>query len=102
MILISLLFQNNVLISDRGRAMLNGFEAVVVGELTEEGIETSQTPVGLARWMAPEMLEVDPFNPQLHRADAAVDVFAFGRMCLSVSAVLIVHRVSGGSMMLNV
>jgi serine/threonine protein kinase len=82
--------------------MLNGFEAVVVGELTEGGIETSETPVGSERWMAPEMLDVDPFNPQLRRADAAVDVFAFGRMCLSVSAVLIVYRVSGSPMVLHV
>jgi hypothetical protein len=48
--------------------------------------------------MAPEILDVDPMNPGLSRKNAAVDVFAFGRMCLSVSVAVTVHQVSGDAM----
>jgi serine/threonine protein kinase len=77
--------QNNILINDIGRALLTDFGTVVVGELTKSKIATTQTAAGMERWTAPEILDLDPFNPRLSRKNAAVDVFAFGRMCLSVS-----------------
>jgi hypothetical protein len=92
------LLQNNVLVNDIGRAMLTDFGTVVVGELTKSKIITTQTAAGMVRWTAPEMLDVDPNNPRLSRKSAAVDVFAFGRMCLSVSAVATVRQVSGDAM----
>jgi hypothetical protein len=78
--------------------MLTDFGTVVVGELTKTKITTTQTAAGVVRWTAPEILDVDPMNPRLSRKNAAVDVFAFGRMCLSVSAVATVHQVSGDAM----
>jgi hypothetical protein len=93
--LIGSLLQNKVLISDGGRAMLTGFGEVVVGDRTEvDRLTTPLEAVGMIRWMAPEILDVGLFN----RKDAAADVFAFGRLCLSVSAVVIVHQVSGDAM----
>jgi hypothetical protein len=78
--------------------MLTDFGTVVVGELTKSKMTTTQTAAGMVRWTAPEILDVDPMNPRLSRKNAAVDVFAFGRMCLSVSAVATVHQVSGNAM----
>jgi serine/threonine protein kinase len=83
--LICLSLQNNILINDIGRAMLTDFGTVVVGEFTKSKLITTQTAAGMERWTAPEILDLDPFNPRLSRKNAAVDVFAFGRMCLSVS-----------------
>jgi hypothetical protein len=96
--LIGSLLQNNVLISDGGRAMLAGFSEIVVGDLEKDKIHTPKEAVGMTRWTAPDILEVDPFSPRLRRKDAAADVFAFGRLCLSVSAVVIIHQVSGDAM----
>jgi serine/threonine protein kinase len=74
-----------VLINDIGRAMLTDFGTVVVGELTTAKLTTTQTPAGNRAWTAPEILDVDPVKARLRRKNGAVDVFAFGRMCLSVS-----------------
>jgi heme/copper-type cytochrome/quinol oxidase subunit 1 len=70
-----------VLVNDRRQACISDFGLTIISSVTAVATTLGQTN---ARWLAQELLDGTTMHP-----NRETDVFAFGRVCLEVSTILI-------------
>ena len=70
------IIQNNILMSDDGRAVLTDFADSRL--TTKQGIVMLQYSLGPVRWMAPEVLSPPDSDPTPYNYTASSDIYSFG------------------------
>jgi serine/threonine protein kinase len=74
--------QENILIDDAGHVRITDFGlTILVDELTMRKPNTGDRAAGTPRWMSPERLDSES---GIQRISIAIDVYAFGLLCVMV------------------
>jgi serine/threonine protein kinase len=80
-----------VLVDEHHQPRLADFGLSVMSERSLSRDETVSHTEGAIRWMAPELLDPEPFQLEHRQRTRASDMYSFGCLCLEVHHCLLIY-----------